>query len=72
MIRPESRSLKAEDIIEGKVYYPRYDRLYMRYKFRRVIRILGDTVFFSTGGDKVYSCSMTTFRLNVTTRRPKR
>jgi hypothetical protein len=67
-----SLPLKVEDIIEGKVYYPRFDRLYIRYKFRRVIRILGDTVFFSTGGDKVYSCSMTTFRLNVTTRRPKK
>lgn len=67
-----TKVLKPQDIKEGSVYYPRYDRLYIRYKFRRVIRILGDTVFFSTGGDKVYSCSMTTFRLNVTTRRPKR
>ena len=66
------KPLKVEDIKEGAVYYPRYERLSQRYKFRRVIRILGDTVFFSTGDDKVRCCSMNTFRLHVTTRRPKK
>jgi len=55
---------------EGKTYYPKAKKA--RFNHRRVVRIIGNRVFFSNGSDSIYSCSMKQFLRVVTDQKPER
>lgn len=50
----------ARKIVEGGVYYPK--KLNASRRFRRVISIVNDRVFYSSGGDKNHCCALYVFK----------
>ena len=50
---------KKIELQEGEVYTPKSED--DRHNHRRIIGIVGDSVVYSTGGDRNYSCKRNSF-----------
>jgi hypothetical protein len=63
-------NLKILDLKEGEVYYPRFNKMRAKHKYRKIVKITNEKVFYCSGGNDIYSCRINTFLYNCTAWKP--